>query len=51
VIDVRTGRHWSNRRVVIVGNRIRTIGPATRGHLAPGAQVVDARGKYLIPGL
>jgi hypothetical protein len=51
VIDVKQGTHLSAQRVVIAGNRIRTVGSVNAVPLPAGALVVDARGKYLIPGL
>jgi imidazolonepropionase-like amidohydrolase len=51
VIDVQQGRQLLAQRVVIVGNRIRTVGRVDAVRVPPGARVVDARGKYLIPGL
>ncbi len=50
VVDVETGKLLRDRRVVIAGNRIKAI-EAVTGAAPKGAQVVDARGKYLIPGL
>jgi imidazolonepropionase-like amidohydrolase len=37
--------------IVITGARIAQVGPAASVKVAAGAQVVDARGKYVIPGL
>ena len=51
VIDVQHGYRRAAQRVVIVGNRIHAMGTAGAVHIPTGAQVVDARGKYLIPGL
>lgn len=51
VIDVAQGRRLSAQRVVIVGNRITRMGAARTVSIPKGAQVVDARGKFLIPGL
>jgi imidazolonepropionase-like amidohydrolase len=51
VIDVQHGQRLQAQRVVIAGNRIRAVGSVTTVHLPPGARVIDARGKYLIPGL
>jgi len=51
VVDVEAGYSLPDMTVVIKGRRIEALAPAAR--LAPprGAQVVDGRGKYLIPGL
>jgi hypothetical protein len=51
VIDVQSGRRILAQRVVIVGNRIRAVGSVSSVHVPAGARVVDARGKYLMPGL
>jgi hypothetical protein len=51
VIDVQQGRRIPSQRVVIVGNRIRSMGSERTVPVPKGARVVDARGKYLIPGL
>lgn len=51
VIDVRNGHRLPNQRVVIVGTRIQTMGTAETIPIPAGAQVVDAHGTYLIPGL
>jgi imidazolonepropionase-like amidohydrolase len=37
--------------VLISGSRIQAVGPAAAITLPPGAQSIDARGKWLIPGL
>ena len=51
VIDVQHGRRIPNQRVVIVGTHIRAVGSIASVRIPTEAQVVDARGKYLIPGL
>ncbi len=51
VIDIVTGARRPNQTVVIVGHRIRALGPASAVRVPKAARVVDARGKYLIPGL
>ena len=51
VIDVAQGKLVPDQRVVISGNRITAIGNTTAFKLPKDARVVDARGKYLIPGL
>jgi imidazolonepropionase-like amidohydrolase len=37
--------------IVISGNRIQQVGPSRDTPVPPGAQVIDAHGKWLIPGL
>lgn len=51
VVDVRDGSHLPDRTVVVEGNRIRAVEPSGVVAVPEGAQVVDASGKYLIPGL
>jgi hypothetical protein len=51
VADVEQGKLVPSQRVVIAGNRIQAIGGAGAVSVPNGARVVDAQGKYLIPGL
>ena len=51
VIDVDSGERVENRTVVVSGNRIASVRPATGADAPPGARVLDGRGKFLIPGL
>ncbi len=41
-------RDWT---VVVEGDRIRAAGPAAQIPIPPGAEIVDAKGKTLVPGL
>jgi imidazolonepropionase-like amidohydrolase len=40
-----------NTTIVIAGNRILSVGPADSLSIPAGAQVIDAHGKWVIPGL
>ncbi len=51
VVDVETGRLLPDHMVLIAGNRITQVSPSRQTRVPAGARVVDARGKYLIPGL
>lgn len=51
VIDATGAPPKSDHTVVITGERITSVGPATVARIPAGARVVDGRGKYLIPGL
>lgn len=51
VVDVEQGKLFSDQRVVITGNRIEAVGGTKAVKIPNRAQVVDARGKYVIPGL
>lgn len=49
VVDVERGRLVHDYTVVVSGNRIAAVGLKAR--IPAGARVIDARGKFLIPGL
>lgn len=51
VVDVRGGRAEPDMAVVIRGGRIVAVGKAAKARLPKGASVVEAAGKFLIPGL
>jgi imidazolonepropionase-like amidohydrolase len=51
VIDVTAGRVNRDMTVTISAGKIAAISPAARARVPAGAQVVDAAGKFLIPGL
>ena len=51
LIDVRTGNQVANSLIVVEGNRIRQVGRESEIVVPREAQVVDARGKWIIPGL
>jgi imidazolonepropionase-like amidohydrolase len=51
VIDVVTGRRVPDQTIIVHGSRISNAGPRARVAVPKGAQVVDGRSKYLMPGL
>lgn len=51
VIDVARGSLQPDRTVIVAGNRITALGPTRRLRIPQGARVIDASGKYMIPGL
>ena len=51
VVDVTGGPSMADMTVAITGGRIASITPSGGASLLPGAKVVNATGKYLIPGL
>jgi len=51
VIDVLNGATRRDLTVVVEGNRIAQIGNSRSVKIPKGAQIVDATGKFLIPGL
>ena len=51
LIDGNGGAVIVNSAVVIQGNRITAAGPAAEVQVPAGAQVIDAAGKWVLPGL
>jgi imidazolonepropionase-like amidohydrolase len=51
VIDARSDAPLADQTVVVRGTRIVAEGPAASTPVPGGAHVIDARGKFLIPGL
>lgn len=51
VIDMTGAAPMSDMTVIVSGDRIAAVGKSSKMHAAPNTQVIDARGKYLIPGL
>jgi hypothetical protein len=51
IIDITDGRLVPGQTVVVAGNRVQAVGSMDKVRVPVGAYVVDARGKYLIPGL
>ena len=48
VIDVRTGHILRDKTIVVTGDRITALSP--RAKIPANAEVVDATGKFVIPG-
>jgi len=51
VIDVEHGRRLRDHTVIVEGSRIATVGPSDQVRVPDGYGVVEARGKFVIPGL
>src|SRR5262245_20406683 len=51
VIDTRTGAANADLTVVVVGEKIKAIGPAGQVQAPSDARVIDGKDKFLIPGL
>lgn len=51
LIDVRTGQEIENGIVLVQGVRIRQVGSADEVSVPEHAQVIEALGKWIIPGL
>jgi imidazolonepropionase-like amidohydrolase len=50
VFDSESGKIVKDQNVVVAGNRIQSVGPASTSRVAD-AEVIDATGKTLLPGL
>jgi imidazolonepropionase-like amidohydrolase len=51
LFDVESGRLLEDQVIVIRGDRISEVGPATRVPIPPGAEVIDLRHATVLPGL
>jgi cytosine/adenosine deaminase-related metal-dependent hydrolase len=51
IIDITGGPPKTDMTVVITGNHITDLGEASKVSVPQGGKVIDARGKFLIPGL
>src|SRR5271165_2837378 len=51
LIDTVAGRELPDRTVVISGDRISEVTASNRTKVPSDAQVLEGKGKYLIPGL
>ncbi|WP_420126949.1 amidohydrolase family protein [Longimicrobium sp.] len=51
LFDSQTGQSRPGTTVVVTGNRIQAVGPDGTVQVPRGAQVIDAGGKALLPGL
>src|SRR5690242_8355948 len=51
LIDGNGGAPVANSVIVIQGNRITAVGAAGAVQVPAGAQTIDARGKFVVPGL
>lgn len=50
VIDVATGAKAADQTIVVEGRRISMVGPTAATTFPAGARVIEARGKFVIPG-
>ena len=51
VVDVVDGSLRGKQTVLVAGNRITAVGPADQVRIPRDAELVDAAGRYVIPGL
>src|SRR5581483_6495492 len=50
VIDGNGGEPLANATVLVVGARIKAVGPRSTIQVPQGAQVIDGTGKFVTPG-
>lgn len=51
IINLQTGRSQPEMTVIVTGERIATIGKTGKTRVPEDALLIDARGKFMIPGL
>jgi imidazolonepropionase-like amidohydrolase len=51
LIDATGAAPVLNGTIVIENGKITSVGPHARAHIPAGARVIDAKGKFLVPGL
>jgi len=51
VVDVTNGKLLPDQTVLVTGNRIGTIGPAATVAIPDSTLIINAEGKFLIPGM
>lgn len=51
LVDVKSGREIPETAIVVQGERIAQIGTEGKLTIPAGAQIIDAKGKWVIPGL
>jgi imidazolonepropionase-like amidohydrolase len=51
IVDARSAKPRANQTVIVTGDRITASGPASTTTVPAGARVIDASGKFMIPGL
>ena len=51
VVDVMDGSLRAKQTILVAGNRITAVGPADHVRIPHDAELVDAAGRYVIPGL
>ncbi len=51
VVDVQSGKLLKHQEVIIAGNKIIAVKPNSKLKLPKDARLINAKGKYIIPGL
>ena len=50
-VSVQSGEIIPATEVAVIGGRIAAVGPSVRQTIGPNTKVIDAAGRYLVPGL
>lgn len=50
-VSVQSGEIVPETDVAVIGGRIAAVGPSVRQTIGPATHVIDAEGRYLVPGL
>jgi imidazolonepropionase-like amidohydrolase len=51
IIDVKSGKSLAGKTVIVKGSRIEQVIKAGKIKIPSNAQIIDGRGKYLLPGM
>ncbi len=51
LLDVKTGEELNNFSIIVEGNRIKEVGPSSQITIPASAEVLDMRGRWILPGL
>jgi len=51
IVDCKKSREYKNQQILVIDDKIVFVGPDGTASPQPGAKVVDATGKFVIPGL
>jgi hypothetical protein len=50
VIDVKSGKLLKHQEVIVDGGKIQAVRPVSKKRLHAGAEIINAKGKYIVPG-
>jgi hypothetical protein len=50
VIDIKSGKLLKHQEVIVSGGKILAVQPVSKKRLHAGAEMINAKGKYIVPG-
>jgi imidazolonepropionase-like amidohydrolase len=50
VVDVQSGKLLKQHEVIVIGGKIQAVQPISKKRLHAGAEIINAKGKYIVPG-